>query len=101
MLNIRHDDDSLPKLILTFSLIILPIAYLYYRKSTFTAPTRPITNQNSNAASLASQGRTAEQQQTKSIMQPAKTDLAPPKDDLFTLEQLKEFDGSNPDKPST
>lgn len=25
--------------------------------------------------------------------------LAPPKDDPFTLEQLKEFDGSDPNKP--
>ncbi|EMD33733.1 hypothetical protein CERSUDRAFT_56375 [Gelatoporia subvermispora B] len=32
-------------------------------------------------------------------MQPAKTDLEPPKDDPFTLEQLKEFDGSDPSKP--
>lgn len=35
----------------------------------------------------------------KSIMQAPRTDLAPPKDDPFTLEQLKEFDGSNADKP--
>ncbi|KAI0088119.1 progesterone binding protein [Irpex rosettiformis] len=32
-------------------------------------------------------------------MQPARTDLAPPKDDPFTLQQLKEFDGSDTDKP--
>ncbi|ESK86588.1 progesterone binding protein [Moniliophthora roreri MCA 2997] len=99
MLNFRHDDDSFLKLILTLSLILLPITYLYYRRSNSTAPTRPVVNQNANAASLASQGRTAEQQQTKSIMQPTRTDLDPPKDDPFTLEQLKEFDGSNPDKP--
>jgi hypothetical protein len=35
----------------------------------------------------------------KSIMQPPRTDLAPPKDDPFTLEQLKAFDGSDPSKP--
>ncbi len=35
----------------------------------------------------------------KSVMQPAQTDLAPPKDDPFTLEQLKEFDGTDPTKP--
>jgi len=32
-------------------------------------------------------------------MQPERTDLAPPKNDPFTLEQLKEFDGKDPDKP--
>ena len=32
-------------------------------------------------------------------MQPARTDLAPPKDDPFTQEQLREFDGSDPEKP--
>ncbi|KAI0784721.1 progesterone binding protein [Abortiporus biennis] len=31
-------------------------------------------------------------------MQAERTDLAPPKDDPFTLQQLKEFDGSTPDK---
>ncbi|KAI0035468.1 progesterone binding protein [Vararia minispora EC-137] len=32
-------------------------------------------------------------------MQAERTDLAPPKDDPFTLEQLKVFDGSDPSKP--
>ncbi|KAL6303507.1 progesterone binding protein [Sparassis latifolia] len=32
-------------------------------------------------------------------MQSAKTDLAPPKDDPFTQEQLRDFDGSDPSKP--
>ncbi|KAI0338290.1 progesterone binding protein [Trametopsis cervina] len=32
-------------------------------------------------------------------MQAARTDLAPPKDDPFTQEQLKEFDGSDSSKP--
>ena len=34
-----------------------------------------------------------------SVMQAEKTDLDPPRDDPFTLEQLKEFDGSDPNKP--
>ncbi|KAM5533750.1 hypothetical protein V8D89_012623 [Ganoderma adspersum] len=37
--------------------------------------------------------------ETKSIMQPPKTDLAPPKDDPFTVEQLLQFDGTDPSKP--
>ncbi|KAI9061684.1 progesterone binding protein [Trametes sanguinea] len=32
-------------------------------------------------------------------MQPPKTDLAPPKDVPFTVEQLKQYDGSDPSKP--
>ncbi|KAJ7644822.1 cytochrome b5-like heme/steroid binding domain-containing protein [Roridomyces roridus] len=32
-------------------------------------------------------------------MQAPRDDLAPPKDDPFTLEQLREFDGSDPSKP--
>ncbi|OAX41140.1 cytochrome b5 [Rhizopogon vinicolor AM-OR11-026] len=32
-------------------------------------------------------------------MQPPRDDLDPPKDDPFTLEQLKEFDGSDLSKP--
>nr|GAT55727.1 cytochrome B5 [Mycena chlorophos] len=33
------------------------------------------------------------------IMQPARTDLDPPKDDPYTLAQLAEFSGSDPSKP--
>ncbi|KAI0266964.1 cytochrome b5-like heme/steroid binding domain-containing protein [Gloeopeniophorella convolvens] len=32
-------------------------------------------------------------------MQPARKDLAPPKDDPFTQEQLRAFDGSDANKP--
>ncbi|KAI8992934.1 progesterone binding protein [Trametes punicea] len=32
-------------------------------------------------------------------MQPPRTDLAPPKDDPFTVEQLKQYDGSDSSKP--
>jgi len=32
-------------------------------------------------------------------MQAARTDLAPPKDDPFTTEELKQYDGSDPSKP--
>ena len=35
----------------------------------------------------------------KSIMQPPKLDLAPPKDNPFTEEQLSQYDGSDPSKP--
>ncbi|KAF8333458.1 cytochrome b5-like heme/steroid binding domain-containing protein [Cantharellus anzutake] len=32
-------------------------------------------------------------------MSPPRTDLAPPKDDPITLDELKQFDGSQPGKP--
>lgn len=41
----------------------------------------------------------AEPAAPKMAMSAPRTDLAPPKDDPFTLESLKAFDGSVPDKP--
>ena len=35
----------------------------------------------------------------KSVMQPPRTDLEDPKSDPFTLEELREYDGSVPGKP--
>jgi len=37
--------------------------------------------------------------QLKTVMQPPRMDLAPPKDDPFTIEQLREFDGTDGSKP--
>jgi hypothetical protein len=36
---------------------------------------------------------------TNTIMQAPREDLQPPKDDPFTQEELRAYDGSNPDKP--
>ena len=38
-------------------------------------------------------------QSTGSIMSQPATNLAPPKEDPFTAEQLKQFDGATPDTP--
>lgn len=38
-------------------------------------------------------------EEEKKVMQAERTDLAPPKDDPWTQEQLKEFNGSDPNKP--
>ena len=35
----------------------------------------------------------------KSVMQPPRDDLAPPKDDPITLAELKQYDGSDSSKP--
>jgi hypothetical protein len=39
------------------------------------------------------------QRPLKSIMSEPRDDLAPPKDDPFTPEQLKSYDGSDPERP--
>jgi membrane-associated progesterone receptor component len=41
----------------------------------------------------------ADDKPLKTIMQAPRDDLAPPKDDPFTLEELKQYDGSNANKP--
>jgi hypothetical protein len=40
-----------------------------------------------------------EKKSLKTIMQPPRDDLDPPKDDPFTLDELKQFDGSDNSKP--
>ncbi|CAL1706118.1 unnamed protein product [Somion occarium] len=64
-------------------------------------PVAAIVYQFRNPPSVASTDaeKEEEDEKPKTIMQPARTDLAPPKDDPFTLEQLREFDGSSTDKP--
>ncbi|KAJ7699104.1 cytochrome b5 [Mycena metata] len=67
--------------------LLLPAAYLarrYYRSSSQIAIPSPAP---------------VEEKPVKSIMQAPREDLAPPKDDPFTLAQLKEFDGSDLSKP--
>jgi membrane-associated progesterone receptor component len=41
----------------------------------------------------------ATEKKKPTVMQPPRDDLLPPKDDPFTLAQLKEFDGSQEGKP--
>ncbi|KAF8173953.1 cytochrome b5-like heme/steroid binding domain-containing protein [Mycena galopus ATCC 62051] len=67
--------------------VLLPAAFLAYRHFFSEAPTP------------APEPAPVDEKPVKSIMQPAREDLAPPKDDPFTLEQLKEFDGSDASKP--
>lgn len=71
-------------------LLSLPLAFFYHRYiySSGYPATRP---ENKEAYS--------KDKPLKTIMQPPREDLAPPKDDPFTLEQLKEFDGSVASKP--
>jgi len=87
-----------PQLIL-LSLLALPALILLAT----TFPTF-LTRRRASSPSSASQSvKTAldakAQDEPKSIMQPENSDLLPPRDDPFTLGQLKEFDGSDPEKP--
>ena len=72
-----------PYTILSAIVLAIPAAiFLYYRRGASPSTTTTETKEDS-----------------KPIMQPARTDLAPPKDDPFKLDQLREFDGSDPSKP--
>ncbi|KAK7031073.1 hypothetical protein VNI00_013673 [Paramarasmius palmivorus] len=102
MLNFRHDDDSsssLSILAISIAVVLLPVTYYFFFSPSSPQSSAAQTSPNSNAASLAVQGQQKQAETTKSIMQPPKTDLAPPKDDPFTQDELKEFDGSDPEKP--
>ncbi|KAG6872926.1 hypothetical protein C0995_005184 [Termitomyces sp. Mi166 len=66
---------------------ILPVAYLAHRYC--LRPARTIPQPAKQPA----------QKPLKSIMQPARDDLAPPKDDPYTTEELKKYDGSTPGLP--
>ena len=68
-------------------IVTFPVVYLlakYFNTPVTPPPTKP-------------EGK--EEKKPKSIMQPENSDLAPPKDDPFTLEQLRLYDGSDPSKP--
>ncbi|KAF8149347.1 cytochrome b5 [Crassisporium funariophilum] len=64
---------------------VLPVLYLFYRHYSRPLPIAVPAEDN--------------QKPLKTIMQAPKTDLAPPKDDPFTTEQLKQYDGTDPSKP--
>ena len=79
----------------------LPALYLFrLRLRSFFFPTTTdddegeqlLANSNSNTS-------TTESKPAKNIMQAPRDDLLPPKDDPFTLEELRQYDGSDPTKP--
>jgi membrane-associated progesterone receptor component len=78
---------------LIYTLILaLPVAFLFHR---YFWPATIATATNTNDSAPAH----VDPKPVKNIMQPPRQDLQPPKDDPFTLEQLKEYDGSDPEKP--
>ncbi len=75
--------------ILKVALLALPAVYVYRRLYLKSAPQAPAETTEEKK----------EEEKTKTIMQPPRDDLAPPKDDPYTLEQLEQYDGTNADKP--
>ncbi|CAK5272734.1 unnamed protein product [Mycena citricolor] len=81
-------DYVLSSPLLKYSLVlVVPILFLGARHLATSTPTTSPAKSD------------ADDKPAKSIMQAPKDDLLPPKDDPFTLEQLKEFDGSDKAKP--
>ena len=70
-------------------LLAIPALFIYHRVTARRTSATPSTATESEKS----------EEKPKTIMQPAATDLAPPKDDPFTQEQLREFDGSDASKP--
>ncbi|EKM54802.1 uncharacterized protein PHACADRAFT_258917 [Phanerochaete carnosa HHB-10118-sp] len=77
--------------IISALVLAIPAVFIY----------RKIFAGSANPTSTGATAGTSEkaQEEPKTIMQPPPDDLAPPKDDPFTLEQLKPYDGSDPSKP--
>ena len=73
-------------------LVILSVPVLYYL---YLVPEK----RPENSTTTTSNEKEAEDEQPKTVMQPENPELAPPRDDPFTAEQLKEFDGSDESKP--
>ncbi|KAG6855736.1 hypothetical protein H0H87_011406 [Tephrocybe sp. NHM501043] len=67
--------------------LTLPAAYLTYRHFLRTS------------RAVISPAPQESQKSLKSIMQAAREDLAPPKDDPYTTEELKKYDGTTPELP--
>jgi len=64
--------------------LVIPIVYIFYRRSSPKVTPVPAEDKK---------------RPLKSIMEAARADLAPPKDDPYSTIQLKEYDGSDPTKP--
>jgi len=81
-----------------FAILVFPVGYLVLT-SKFPALRPSFTVFNSSNRPEQTPAESAPNKPLKSIMQSPRTDLAPPKDDPFTTEQLKQFDGSDSSKP--
>ena len=91
-------------MLLLYSLALaIPIIYIfvgYYFKPAKLDTQKSTTESKETSEEVSeSQKPATEEKPKKSIMQAENPDLAPPKDDPFTLEQLRDYDGSDSSKP--
>lgn len=78
--------------LITGAILVVPLVYVIYKSYLSSSSSSTTVSSNSSASSPS-------EEKPKTIMQPARVDLLPPKDDLFTLEELKAYDGSTEGKP--
>lgn len=76
--------------------LIFPLAVLFQHFTDTDTVTEPERSAPVGKSKSSSQENSTS---ATKMMQPARTDLPPPKDDPFTQEDLKAFDGTNPDQP--
>ncbi|KAH9484742.1 putative steroid-binding protein 3 [Psilocybe cubensis] len=74
-------------------LLVLPVSYLLRRRF----PSLSFKLSSSTPVQIPAEENP--EKPLKTIMQAPRDDLAPPKDDPFTTEELKQYDGSDPTKP--
>jgi len=75
----------------------LPALYLFrLRLLSFFSPSTTTLNEANQPLTTST---TTPEPKPKNIMQPTRDDLLPPKNDPFTLEELRQYDGSDPTKP--
>jgi predicted heme/steroid binding protein len=82
---------SLGRLALYGLTLAFPLAVLFHLLTVDPKPAAKPTQKDEKKSSGTSTSTT--------IMQPERTDLEPPKDDPFTQEQLKAYDGTDSGKP--
>jgi hypothetical protein len=76
------------------ALLLVPV-YFFFR----TYGSSSATSTSSSETGRTTQEEQTNGEETKTIMQPTRDDLLPPKDDPFTLDELKAFDGKDSSKP--
>ncbi|KAF8658386.1 hypothetical protein AX16_001995 [Volvariella volvacea WC 439] len=82
--------------------LLLPVLYLLYNhrgQSLFSSFPFLKLSSGVNPATVSIPAEDRKRPIKTTMMQPPRDDLAPPKDDPYTPEQLAQYDGSDPSKP--
>ena len=79
--------------------LVFPLAVLFHHLTDTNPGTERSASVPESKRSSSQENNSTGETTMTTIMQPARTDLPPPKDDPFTQEALKEFDGSDKTKP--